>query len=280
MKKILFLILFLLPFREVRGQILFTGPVNSQDNAGSGDSHVAVTLTSVPAGALIVCAWGENASGGNTFSNVSDPTNGTYSNYTPGSHTIPSVNQIVGISYKENAAAGTYVITASFTQSATFGAMACKAYPGAATTGSLDVSATPRDATSTNPACNSMTTTANGDLIVSAISTLNLTPTAGSGYTIRASMTFTFYYFEDRAQTTAGAITPNWTNASSDTYGCIAAAFKAATVASGPGSKRGGGAVWGGPNKAQKKFQPRVDPYTGGDMPPIWKRQREEWEIQ
>jgi hypothetical protein len=199
----------------------------STDNNVSTLSTIVVVLTGTAPNSHIVCNWTISGTSGIAYTSITDNVNaGSYS-IAIASHTVTSVGQIEGQSYKENNAGGTVTITAQFTHSNAFGAMGCQSRTGVALTGSLDVAATVKDSTGTNPTANSMTTTANGDVIVSAALMSANTPTAGAGFTLRDSMTDTLLFVEDTIQTTAGAIAASWT-AASDSYSVMQASYKAA----------------------------------------------------
>lgn len=208
------------------------GASNSADNGNTGQSTVVVVLTGVTAGSTIVCNPSMNNPGGTlTFTKVSDDKNGPGTSYTVdvAAHAIPTVVQLTAIVHISNVVAGTTTITAQFSNSNQFGAMACVEIKGTATSGVVDVAGTFRDATGTNPFGNAITTTVNGDYIfVSGNMNCAGTVTAGSGFTIRNTMSNACMYQEDQIQSTAGSITPTFNNSTSDTYGIVAVAFKPA----------------------------------------------------
>lgn len=89
-----------------------------------------------------------------------------------------------------------------------------------------------------NIATGSVTTTVDGDLVVSFVANVTtltdgLMYTQGTGWTRRDTASFdpgdesnVVFAFEDKFQSTAGAINPTWTGAQADKYNGITAAFK------------------------------------------------------
>jgi hypothetical protein len=145
----------------------------------------------------------------------------------------------ISIWYCMNAPAGAATVTATFSVSSDFRGLIIAEYSGAATASALDVNTPGRSApASTTPTDTAMTTTANGDLIISTLVFRNADKpaTAGSGFTaIAIDNTIINFAAEDRIQASAGSIASTFTlTAGTLTSGIMSAAFKAATVAGLP----------------------------------------------
>jgi hypothetical protein len=141
----------------------------------------------------------------------------------PGGNTL-------GIFYAENIAGGANTITVSDRVSGTM-RFAILEYSGMATGGSLDVAAAAQGS-SANPNSGNVTTTANGDLLLGAITTGNPANfTAGSGYASEESVPGapnTKLNVEDGVQSIVGTA---WASASlggSNNWGAALAAFRVA----------------------------------------------------
>jgi hypothetical protein len=145
----------------------------------------------------------------------------------------------VAIYYAENIGGGANTIQVSDTDSATL-RFAILEYSGVVTSGSLDVAAAAQG-NSAFPNSGSVTTTANGDLLLGAIMTADAeTFTAGSGYRIEESVPAepnTKLIAEDQTQATAGASSASASLGAADFWAAGLAAFKAA--ASGSSSASG-----------------------------------------
>jgi hypothetical protein len=134
----------------------------------------------------------------------------------------------IGIFYAENIAGGTNTVTVSDTGLATL-RFAILEYSGVATSGSLDVVAVTQG-NSANPNSGSVTTTANGDLLLGAIMTADAeTYTAGIGYRIEESVPAepgTKLITEDQVQAAAGAAAASATLGMANPWAAGIAAFK------------------------------------------------------
>jgi IPT/TIG domain-containing protein len=141
----------------------------------------------------------------------------------------------LGIFYAENIFGGPNTVTVSDTISGTM-RFAILEYSGVALANSLDGAAVVGQGTSASPSM-SLTTTANGDLLLAAISTANPANfTAGSGYSIEETVPAepnTKLIAEDRVQTTAGSASASASLGASDNWGAALAAFKAANGGGG-----------------------------------------------
>ncbi len=139
--------------------------------------------------------------------------------------------------YAENIKGGANTVTVSDTVSGPL-RFAILEYSGVATSNSLDVTAL---ATATGSSANSgnATTTANGDLLLGAISTTNPdSETAGTGYTIEEFVPKAQnakLIAEDQIQVSAGVSSASASLATSDAWGAVFAAFKAANGGGGAG---------------------------------------------
>jgi hypothetical protein len=134
----------------------------------------------------------------------------------------------IGIFYAENIAGGTNTVTVSDTGLATL-RFAILEYSGVATSGSLDVVAVTQG-NSASPNSGSITTTANGDLLLGAIVTADAeTYTAGIGYRIEESVPAepgTKLITEDQVQAAAGAAAASATLGMANPWAAGIAAFK------------------------------------------------------
>ena len=136
----------------------------------------------------------------------------------------------LAIYYAENIKGGANTITVSQSVSGPL-RFAILEYSGVATSNSRDVTAV-ATATSTSPNSGNMTTTASGDLLLGAVATTNPAAfTAGSGYTIEEFVgpePGTKLIAEDQIQLAAGTASVSASLASSDNWGAVLAAFRAA----------------------------------------------------
>jgi hypothetical protein len=134
----------------------------------------------------------------------------------------------IGIFYAENIAGGANTVTVSDTALATL-RFAILEYSGVATSGSLDGVAVTQG-NSASPNSGSVTTTANGDLLLGSIMTANAeTYTAGIGYRIEESVPAepgTKLITEDQVQAAAGAAAASATLRVAGTWAAGIAAFK------------------------------------------------------
>lgn len=245
---------------------------NFQDNSATGSTTIALTLTSTTAGSLVTCQWTWSTSSGNTFTKVSDNVNGPGTSYSIAiaSHTNGTIGQLQGQVYFANNAGGTLTITALATQSVGFGAMACQTWTGAATVSPLDVAATVKDSSGTNPTCNAMTTTVNGDVVISSIIVDTSVPTAGATYTVADTMPFTFSVAEYLIQATAGSTTVPWVSASSQNYGCMASAYKAAGGGGPTVVPRHRSTEYGSNFRKESEGYAQISPAISYSHPALW----------
>ena len=143
----------------------------------------------------------------------------------------------LAIYYAENIKGGANTITVSDTVSGPL-RFAILEYSGVATSNSRDVTATGQG-TSSSPNSGNVTTTASGDLLLGAIATTNpATFTAGSGLTIEEFVgpePGTKLIAEDQIQVSAGIASASASLATSDAWGAVLAAFKAANGGAGAG---------------------------------------------
>jgi hypothetical protein len=141
----------------------------------------------------------------------------------------------IAIFYAENIAGGPNTITVSDTFSGTL-RFAILEYSGVALANSLDATATAQGA-SASPSSGNLTTTANGDLLLGAISTANAASfTAGSGFIIEETVPAVpnaKLIAEDQIQIGPGTVSANASLGASDNWSAGLAAFK---PASGGGS--------------------------------------------
>jgi centrosomal CEP192-like protein len=162
---------------------------------------------------------------------VTDSKGNTYHKAVQFNVTIDTPNgDTLGIFYAENIGGGANTVTVSDTISATL-RLAILEYSGVATASSLDTTAAIQG-TSASPNSGNATTTASGDLLLSAVLTGNpASITAGNGYTIEERVPTepnTKLMAEDQVQAVAGSISAAASLAASDNWGAGLAAFKAA----------------------------------------------------
>ena len=207
---------------------------HTSKDAGTTTSSTLAFVSSNTAGNWIAVAIRAGLSSSQVFT-VSDTNGNTYKQAGQLGYTASAVT--LAIYYAENIKGGANTITVSDTVSGPL-RFAILEYSGVATSNSLDVAVAGQGA-STSPNSGNLTTTANGDLLLSAIATANSgTFTAGAGYTIRDFVPAepnTKLVSEDQIQASAGLASATATLAGSDTWGSILAAFKAGNGSGGTG---------------------------------------------
>jgi hypothetical protein len=154
----------------------------------------------------------------------------------------------MAIHYAMNAPGGATTVTNTYSVPASAGSrgIIIAEYSGAATSAALDKSTTGQTTAATaTPTDTSMTTTANGELIVSCMIFRNATSpaSAGAGYSMiavdQASGLGIDFAAEDRIQAAAGAIAPTFTlTAGTAASAIMSATFKAAGVTARPPASR------------------------------------------
>jgi hypothetical protein len=217
--------------------------VRVQAPAIAAASASATTITNtfasnVTAGNLLVAFGCGNTGTTFTFSSTGSPTWVKLAQFT---ETGGSGNDL-SIAYCANCPSGATTVTLTFSASSSFRGLVIAEYSGAATSGVLDQNTTGHETAATaTPTDNSMTTTANGDLIVSALVFRNATSpaSAGSGYSMiavdQASGVGLDFGAEDQIQSSAGSIAATFTLTTASAASAImSAAFKAATAGSTP----------------------------------------------
>ena len=136
----------------------------------------------------------------------------------------------LAIYYAENIKGGANTITVTESVSSPF-RIAILEYSGVATSNSLDVTAV-ATSTSSSPNSGNLSTTANGDLLLSSIASTNSgTFTAGTGYTIRdfdPAEPNTKLITEDQLQSSAGVTSASASLAAADSWGAVLIAVKGA----------------------------------------------------
>jgi len=141
----------------------------------------------------------------------------------------------VGIFYAENIAGGPNTVTVSNPSATATLRFAILEYSGVARANSLDAMAAAQG-TSSTPGSGTLTPTSSGHLVIGVFSTANeRTFTAGSGYLLEERVPAapnTKLVVEDRMQTTAGPLSAGASLNAADTWGAVAAAFRAASIAS------------------------------------------------
>jgi hypothetical protein len=137
----------------------------------------------------------------------------------------------MAVYYAENIKGGANTVTVSDTVSAPL-RFAILEYSGVATSNSLDVTAA-ATAVSSTPNSGNLTTTANGDLLLGAVATTNpATFTAGTGYTVEefVGTAGVKLIAEDQILASAGVASASAKIATSDNWGAVLIAVKAASA--------------------------------------------------
>ncbi|HTA58979.1 MAG TPA: hypothetical protein VK805_12520, partial [Candidatus Baltobacteraceae bacterium] len=140
------------------------------------------------------------------------------------------------IFYAESIVGGANTVTVADNISGTL-RFAIFEYSGVATSASLDVATAAQGHSATPSSAPSINTTANGDLLIGAIMTGNPQSfTAGSGYKVEENVPgvgTAKLMVEDQVQSISGAATASGTMGSTDDWGAVLAAFKAASGTGG-----------------------------------------------
>jgi uncharacterized repeat protein (TIGR01451 family) len=178
---------------------------------------------------------------GSTVSSIADNKSSTY---TPGPTVTSGTGWTTQLYYTANTAAGVNVITVTFAAAVGDFHFSAQEYSGVATSSPADGSCTGSGASAVS--CSSaITTTGNGDLIVSsAIDAQNnsylcgdastaITP--GGSFFLDAADPYCSYGDAEYTQPSSGAITPSFTfTGNRDTFNIVAMAFKAAAAGTNP----------------------------------------------
>jgi hypothetical protein len=217
--------------------------------AGGANQATGTTLTQAfsgtnTAGNAIVVAASWNSTGSNRSVTCTDTSNNDYQ--TAIIQNDATKVQAVAICYATNikaAAAGANTVTVTYGATATTRRLIVHEYSGMASIGAYDqVNANVAAATSTAPTSNSVTTTANGDLVFSALMTHNVTTvSAGSGYVKRLGTTGTTsndFATEDRVLSAAGSTSATWSLSSTQPYSAIVLALRSELNAPDNGAVR------------------------------------------
>ena len=205
---------------------------HSSKDAGITSSSTLAFTSSNTAGNFIAVAIRAGKSG-QVFT-VSDSSRDTFQKAIQANETLDVPNgETFAIFYAENIAGGANTITVANSIANNTLRFAIFEYSGVATSLSLDTTAA-NMGSSTAPNSGSATTAASGDLILGEMVTADgVTPTAGSGFTIRErtpAAPNTKLMVEDTVQSSAGPIFANATIGTSDPWGAAFAAFKAAAT--------------------------------------------------
>jgi hypothetical protein len=198
------------------------GGVQSGPSAG-----VAYTSNNTTGNLLVlVCrSTGASSTAGIT---ITDSQGNTWS--VPIKTTWTGTNTLI-MAYAPNCKSGANTVTVSHTGTS-FLQTKLAEYSGVATSSPLDKSGDATN-TSTTPTSSSVTTTQNGELIVGGFANANannLTITAGSGYTKRTATDDGNGAIEDQVQTSAGAISANFTSNQNVSWDAGIMTFFAAAV--------------------------------------------------
>jgi hypothetical protein len=210
---------------------------NIAANSTAGQTTITNTFGSnVTAGSLLVaCGVGGADGSTQTYSSTGGP---TWNKIAQFSDTGGS-GEAISIGYSMAAPAGATTVTLTFASATQFKALAIGEYSGAASSAALDKNTTGLTTGLTaTPTDSSMTTIADGELIVCCLLFRNATRPAsvGAGYTAIGTIDNSIVNFgaEDRIQATQGAIAPTWTlTAGTAASAIMSATFKAAAAAAG-----------------------------------------------
>ena len=223
-------------------------PLTVTSTSGGGTSIALMQHTSKDAGATSssTLTFASNNTAGNWIAvciragtaneifTVTDTNGNTYRTAIQFNATVGG--ETMGIFYSENIAGGTNTVTVSDTALATL-RFAILEYSGVATSGSLDGVAVAQG-NSASPNSGSVTTTANGDLLLGAIMTAaTATYTPGIGYQIEESVPAepgTKLITEDQLQATAGAAAASASLGVAGAWAAGVAAVKVAGSGGGP----------------------------------------------
>lgn len=202
----------------------------------------ATTITNtfgsdITAGSLLVAFAAGSSGATQTMSSTGAPTWTKIAQFT---ETGGSGNDI-SIHYCLNAPGGATTVTCTYSVSSSFRALVVAEYSGVATSAALDKNTTGLETAATStPTDTAMVTTANGELVVSALQFRNATSpaSAGSGYSMiavdQASGVGVDFGAEDQIQATAGSIAPTFTLTTASAASAImSATFLPADAAAG-----------------------------------------------
>jgi len=241
----------------------FTQSVTVKDSAGAtASASLTLTVASASGGGTSIASMQHTSrdAGTTSSSTLTFPSNNTASNWIAVSIRAGTANEIftvtdtngntyrkaiqlnltvsggtIGIFYAENIAGGANAVTVSDTALATL-RFAILEYSGVATSGSLDGVAVTQG-NSASPNSGSVTTTANGDLLLGSIMTANgESYTAGIGYRIEESVPTepgTKLITEDQVQATAGVAAASATLGVAGAWAAGVAAFRVGSSGEG-----------------------------------------------
>jgi len=213
--------------------------VQSASTDASNSNWAGLAFNSNNAAGNFIAVVIQGGQPGEVF-NVTDTQGNTYlqaiqTNEATGGNTI-------AIYYAMNIAGGANTVNVHQTILDSF-RFAILEYSGVAQTNALDVAAAEQGA-SASPNSGSVTTTANGDLLLGGILTDGgESYTAGSSYTIEQSVSAspnTKLVAEDRVQAAAGTSSAGATLSGTDFWAAVLAGFKAGATGSSTGSSGGG----------------------------------------
>ena len=194
----------------------------THDNGSTSASTVVVTLNGVSGGDLLTCSA---SFGNNPTLSLADNVNGSWS-VANAVHYDSANTQTTAQFYRANSAAGNITVTLTASTSQQWGALNCQEWRNAATSSPLDKN-TQQDGTTANPSSGSITTTANGELILGGLENVQ-SPTAGTGFSQIDSTPTTWLSTEYQIQSNAGSVAATWT-APATNWTAQVASFKQAT---------------------------------------------------
>jgi hypothetical protein len=203
----------------------------TQNAGATTSSSIAFTTPNTAGNFIAVCV--RAGISGQVF-RVSDSNGNIYRQAVQLNVTVDTPNgDTMGIFYAENINGGSNTLTVSDSISGTL-RFSVLEYSGLAIANSLDATATGQG-TSASPNSANAVTTANGELLLSAIATANPASfTAGSGFTIEGSVPAqpsAKLIAEDLVQPAAGTVSAGALLAAPDSWGVVLAAFRAGSSA-------------------------------------------------
>lgn len=205
-------------------------------------AHIQDALATPTAGSSLAKAFGSNVGAGNTLIAfaTTDP-NTTYTFSSPGDSwtTIgtffnSTASQGIAIGFATGVTGGAKTVTVTYGAAGTFNGLIISEFSGAA--GTVDVQTAGRHNTSsTTPTDASMTTTVNGDLLMTVMNldSSGATVSAGSGFTLSGSDNTNLLYGEYQIQGSAGSIAATFGLSVGASNATLSAAIKPAG-ATGP----------------------------------------------
>ena len=219
-------------------------------------------------GTTVAKAFGSNVTAGNmlvAFATTDHNTTHTFSSpgdvwQTVGTFFESGAGQSISIGVCFGASGGAKTVTATFGTTGTFNGIIIAEFSNSPAYTALDVNTPGQHVTGGNPVTDaSMTTTADGDLVVSCtiMDAGGVTVTAGTGFTLLTQDTTDLMSAEFQTQSSAGSIAPTFNVSTAANAGIISAAFKAGATAISVGQQSTNRHPGKGPGTARFFQSPR-----------------------